>query len=66
LQYQEAGSYKSSIDIKSAGKQSAYFTTPKDAINTRTKGPSIHVVVEVADIGTPALIRYQRVIVDIE
>jgi len=61
-QYQEAGSYKGVIEIESANDQDAFFTLPKDA----PRGTSIHLVAEVTDSGTPALTRYQRVIVDIE
>lgn len=61
-QYQEAGNYKEIIDIKNANKPRASFRLPKEA----AKGTSIHFVVEVTDTGTPALTRYQRVIVEIE
>jgi len=60
--YVEAGSYKGTIDIQDAGTQDALITIPDDA----AIGKTIHIVCEVEDKGTPALTRYQRVIVEVE
>jgi len=60
--YVEAGSYKGTIDIQDAGNQDASITIPDDA----AIGKTIHIVCEVEDKGTPALTRYQRVVVEVE
>ncbi|MBL7186923.1 MAG: DUF1593 domain-containing protein [Phycisphaerae bacterium] len=61
-QYQEADSYKGSIDIRDAGEQDASFTVPGDA----GQGKTIHIICEVTDTGTPQLTRYQRVVVTVQ
>ncbi len=61
-QYQEADTYEGAIDIVDAGKQEASFTVPGDG----RKGETIHVICAVTDAGTPALTRYQRVVVEIQ
>lgn len=61
-QYQEAGSYKGSIEIRDAGKQKVSFTVPGDA----RRGDAIHMICEVTDSGTPQLTRYQRVLVEVK
>lgn len=61
-QYRQAGSYDGTIEIRDAVKQDASFTVPGDA----GKGKTIHVICEVKDSGTPQLMRYQRVVVEIE
>ncbi len=61
-QYEEADTYKGTIEIRDAGKQDASFTVPADA----GKGETVHIVCEVTDTGTPPLTRYQRVVVEIE
>jgi hypothetical protein len=60
-QYQEAGSYKGSIDIRNAGNEEASFNVPNDA----TQGETIHVICEVQDDGTPQLTRYLRFVIKV-
>jgi len=60
--YQEADTYEGTIKIKDAGKQDASFKVPSYV----GEGKTIHIICEVTDTGTPPLIRYQRVIVEIE
>ncbi len=57
-QYEEADTYEGLIDIQNSEKQEASFTVPENS-----QGKSIHVVCEVTDKGTPALTRYQRVVI---
>jgi len=61
-QYQEAGTYDRTIEIRDAGKRDASFKVPGDA----AKGTAVHIICEVTDTGTPQLTRYQRVVVEIE
>jgi len=61
-QYKEADTYDGTIKIKGAGKKTASFKVPNDAV----KGKTIHVICEVTDTGTPQLTRYQRVVIEIE
>lgn len=61
-QYEEADTYKGSIDIENAEKQNASFTIPSDA----NKGKTVHIICEVTDNGAPPLTRYQRVVIEIE
>jgi hypothetical protein len=61
-QYEEADTYKGTIEISNAEKQEASFTVPADA----ARGETIHLVCEVKDNGTPVLTRYQRVVIEIE
>ena len=61
-QYQEAGTFNGTIMLENATTPNASFVTPSDAKH----GDTIHVVCEVTDNGTPALTRYQRVVVEIE
>jgi len=61
-QYEEADSYKGTIDIRDAGKQDAAFTVPGDA----SHGKTVHIICEVMDNGSPPLTRYQRVIVFVQ
>jgi hypothetical protein len=58
-QYQEAGTYKGTIDIQKKNHSKSFFTMPMDI----KVGETIHVIIEVTDNGTPQLTRYQRVIV---
>ena len=60
--YRESGSYEGTIDIPDADQQDVSFIVPVDG----DTGDSIHIVCEVTDTGTPALTRYQRVVVEIE
>ncbi|GJM33913.1 MAG: hypothetical protein DHS20C18_29140 [Saprospiraceae bacterium] len=61
-QYQEAGTYEGTIEIKNAGNQKASFQMPGNA----PKGKTVHIICEVTDSGTPQLTRYQRLVVEIE
>lgn len=60
-QYEEADTYKGSVDIRNVGKLSASFTVPADA----AKGNTIHIICQVMDDGIPELTRYQRVVVTV-
>ncbi|MCJ7812632.1 DUF1593 domain-containing protein [bacterium] len=60
-QYQEAGTYTGIVDILDAENQLTSFMIPEDAI----AGKTIHMILEVTDLGTPPLTRYQRVIITI-
>ncbi len=59
--YKEAGTYPGTIDIQHAENKSASFTVPADA----KPGNTIHIILEGRDNGTPALTRYQRVVVTV-
>lgn len=61
-QYQEAGTFKGNIEIPNAQKQNTFFKIPTNA----EKGENIHIICEVTDNGTPALTRYQRIVVTIK
>jgi hypothetical protein len=60
-QYFEADSYAGKITIKDPKATSAEFIIPKDA----KPGDEIHVILEATDSGSPALTRYQRVVVSV-
>jgi hypothetical protein len=60
-QYKEAGSYKGDIALNSANTTNTSFTIPPDA----KPGETINVIFEVTDLGTPALTRYQTVVVTV-
>ena len=59
-QYKEPGSYKGRLSISNANKQRASFVVPENV----KKGQRVHIICEVTDNGSPALTRYQRVIVE--
>ena len=61
-QYGEADSYEGIIDIPQAGEQDMAFMVPADAEG----GQTIHIICEVKDKGSPALTRYQRIVIEIE
>ena len=61
-QYEEAGTYKGTIEIKNAKDEVSSFTVPLDAV----KGQKIHIICEVTDNGAPPLTRYQRVVVTVK
>lgn len=60
--YTEAGTYPGPVVLSARAPASASFDVPADA----TPGQTIHLVFEVTDAGTPALTRYQRVIVTVK
>lgn len=61
-QYNEAGTYGKSVEIKDADQMDASVRIPDDA----KKGETIHIICEVSDDGVPALTRYQRVVVEVK
>lgn len=60
-QYFEADSFEGTISLDKPRSAQASFAVPE----TAKKGDTIHIVLEVTDNGTPALTRYQRVIVTV-
>ncbi|WP_232548826.1 DUF1593 domain-containing protein [Propioniciclava soli] len=63
-QYREAGTYPGEVALESswsAAGLSCSFVVPDDA----RAGQTIHVLLEVTDVGAPALTRWQRVVVTI-
>ncbi len=61
-QYNEAGTYPGSILIKNPASATVSFPIPE----TAQTGETIHVICEVTDKGTPALTRYQRLVITVE
>jgi hypothetical protein len=61
-QYEEADTYKGTVEITGAEKQNASFTVPSDAGHAKT----IHIICEVTDNGSPPITRYQRVVVEVD
>ena len=61
-QYEEADTYRGSVQVRDAGKQNASLTVPADA----RAGETIHLICEVTDAGAPPLTRYQRVVMTVE
>lgn len=61
-QYTEAGTYPKTVEIQDNDKPIAAVTLPTDA----AKGQTLHFILEVTDDGSPALTRYQRVVVTIK
>lgn len=59
--YEEAGTYKGNIKIENADQGKATMVIPEDA----EPGNTIHLILEARDNGSPVLIRYQRVIIEI-
>jgi hypothetical protein len=57
-QYDEVDSYPGKVTIQQPEQGKSSFAVPGDA----TAGQTIHLILEVADKGTPSLTRYQRVI----
>ena len=60
--YLEAGTCPDRANVVAQGKNSATVLVPQ----TAKKGQTIHVIVEGKDAGDPSLIRYQRVILEVE
>jgi hypothetical protein len=56
------GTYPNKIDISSANTARAKIVIPKDAV----AGQTIHIILEATDSGSPALTRYQRIIITIK
>ena len=61
-QYEEADTYPGTVALQQADQPQASFKVPADA----AKGQTIHIVCEVTDNGTPALTRYQRVVLTVQ
>lgn len=57
-QYEEVDSYPGKLTTLQPEQAKTSFTVPSDAV----AGQTIHLILEVADTGTPSLTRYQRVI----
>jgi hypothetical protein len=60
-QYKEAGTCKEDVTIAEANNQKTSVTIPANAV----AGKTIHLILEVADNGSPSLTRYQRVVITI-
>lgn len=60
--YAEVGTYKGTVTIKQENQTNALIQVPIAS----KKGDTIHVILEVTDKGTPALTRYQRVVITVE
>ena len=61
-QYEEADSYKGTVQIKDPTKISTTIKVPSDA----RKGETIHIICEVSDNGKPQMTRYQRVVITVQ
>jgi hypothetical protein len=60
-QYAEADSYPGRVTLSDSSALSTSFRVPADA----APGDTIHLILEATDNGTPALTRYQRIIVSV-
>jgi hypothetical protein len=60
-QYQEAGTYPSTVRLSAIDDNSTAFQIPRDA----EPGQTIHVILEAKDNGSPALTHYQRVVITV-
>ncbi|MGH7930156.1 MAG: hypothetical protein ACREQV_20450, partial [Candidatus Binatia bacterium] len=58
--YSEAGSYPGEVEIKGRRDETPILKVPPDSA-----GSDLHVILEVIDIGAPALTSYRRVIVKV-
>jgi len=61
-QYNDAGTYPGDITFSAPAALETTFRVPDDA----KPGQTIHIILEATDGGTPALTRYQRVIVTVQ
>ncbi|WP_413432542.1 nucleoside hydrolase-like domain-containing protein [Crateriforma spongiae] len=59
--YPEAGSYPGTVQLKNDKRPTATIQVPKDARGKQT----IHIILEIEDDGTPPLVAYRRVIIDV-
>ena len=57
----EAGSYPGRVSLSDATALATTLQVPADA----APGSTIHLILEATDDGTPALTRYQRVVVTV-
>lgn len=60
-QYAEAGNYRGRVTLSDSIGLATRLSVPDDA----TPGSTIHLILEATDDGTPALTRYQRVIISV-
>lgn len=60
FQYAEADSYPGSVHIENASSPKQVLDVPSDAAGT-----NIHIVLEVKDHGSPELVSYRRVILQV-
>ncbi len=60
--YAEVGTYKGTVTIKQENQANALIQVPIAS----KKGDTIHIILEVTDKGSPALTRYQRVVITVE
>ena len=60
-QYEEAGTYPGRVEVSDSTVLATSLRVPADA----APGSTIHLILEATDDGTPALTRYQRVIVTV-
>ena len=60
-QWKEVGTYRGSVTLSNPTELSTNLRVPADA----TAGQMIHLILEATDNGTPALTRYQRVVIDV-
>jgi hypothetical protein len=61
-QYNDAGTYPGDITIAEPTALATTFKVPSDA----QPGQTIHIILEATDDGSPAMTRYQRVIVRVQ
>ena len=59
-QYEEAGSYKGSVELNETENTKVSFTAPQVS-----QAETIHFILEVSDNGSPALTSYKRFIVTV-
>lgn len=59
-QYREPGTYQGTVSIRDPHRARTSFLAPEVA-----EPVTIHVIVEVTDRGTPALTRYERIVVTV-
>ncbi len=60
-QYKEAGTYNDTVTIKGGANTKASFIAP-----TVSSQKTIHIILEVTDKGTPALVSYRRIIITVK
>lgn len=60
-QYREADTYAGEVSVADSSSLKTWLTVPQDA----PVGSTIHLILEVADAGSPSLTSYQRVIVTV-
>jgi len=61
-QYHESDTYPGNVSVRENTNPNASILIPDDA----AKGQTIHIICQVTDNGTPALTRYQRIVLTVE